>query len=304
MFPYLRTLISWAASAEAPAGNTGTLPVNFQRPDASADKIARDVDYAIQISEGYLYQIGCQGQRCPNRIILELGPGQNLGGMMLLACHGAQPIVADRFLAPWNDEYHPKFYTALRARLQAANPGLDVTPFDKLLRAGGYDPAVITCLPQAGESLEGIASGSIDIALSNAVLEHLVDPPKVFSELARVTRMGGIGMHQVDFRDHRDFSRPLEYLLLDPERFVQMFADCHGECGVQWRPHEYNSLFVAAGFDVLSFDANDAASDTYLDGFIPRLRTATGSRYINLARDLLAPIGGRFHMRRVERGVQ
>jgi SAM-dependent methyltransferase len=180
-------------------------PANFQQRDASPEKIASDVDYAVQVGHGYLELIIANGHSPNNHVVFEMGPGINFGTMMVLACHGARPIVADRFLAAWDDTYHPPFYAALRARLTADHPDVDPGPIDRLLRAGKYDPSVINCLSEPGEHLASISNESVDIALSNAVLEHLADPPKVFAELARITRSGGLGLHQVDFRDPLGF---------------------------------------------------------------------------------------------------
>jgi SAM-dependent methyltransferase len=273
-------------------------PANFQRRDASQEKIASDVDYAVQVAHGYLELIRANGDTPNNHVVFEMGPGINFGTMMVLACYGARPIVADRFLASWDDNYHPLFYAALRARLRAERPEVDPEPIERILRAGIHDPSVINCLPEPGEHLGSIASDSVDIAVSNAVLEHLADPPKVFAELARITRPGGLGLHQVDFRDHRSFATPLEYLLLDRDTFARTFDDCHGECGTQWRPHEYTALFTESGFDVLNFDGNMRVDEAYLDSFMPRLRAARGSPYQNCSRDQLTYISGRFHLRR------
>ena len=68
------------------------------------------------------------------------------------------------------------------------------------------------------------AQGYFDALVSNAVLERIKNANKAFTELFRVTSSGGVGLHQVDYRDHRDFARPLEHLLLDPNR-------SHERCG-------------------------------------------------------------------------
>jgi hypothetical protein len=273
-------------------------PVNFRSRDTSPEAITQDVEYALRIGEEYLALIVAEGVSPMGRAIFELGPGVNFGSLMLLACHGAKPVVADRFLVSWNDDYHRAFYEGLRLRLKAKYPLLDVQPIDILLRANSHHPEVIKCVSESGERLRGVATQSVDVTLSNAVLEHLEHPPTVFGELARITKAGGIGLHQVDFRDHRDFSQPLEYLLLDPVAFAEMFAERHGECGGQWRPQQFTALFRAAGFEVLRFDPNIFAEDSYFDGFMPRLKEAKNSLYCDYPRGQLAATSGRFYLRR------
>jgi SAM-dependent methyltransferase len=292
----LRRVMRWDGGGQT----TGRLPVNFRELDASPVAIARDVEYAVNIGEGYLGFIRDLGVDISGKSVLELGPGINYGSMLLLACHSARPTVSDRFLSPWRDDYHGRFYTALRQWLTEHRPRLDTSPVAAVLAARGYPRGVISEVAYSAEYLKGVQGKSMDIVVSNAVLEHVMSPPDVARELFRIARRGGYSIHQVDFRDHRDFSRPLEYLLLPEGAFETMFADRHGECGRQMRHIEMQRCFEQAGFRVLSFEANWIAEDSYLDEFIPRLRAADSSAYRAAPRETLRIISGRFALRRPE----
>jgi SAM-dependent methyltransferase len=297
------TLRAYRALSRAVRRQTGSrdasLPVNFRQLDASPARIAADVEYAVGIGEEYVAMIKALGIDLRDKTVLELGPGINYGAALILACHGARLIVADRFPTPWRDEYHSRFYGALHDWLAANRPALDRWPLDRVLRVKRYPPEVLMEVRSSAEWLEGLPGGSVDVVLSNAVLEHVMRPADVAHELARVTRPGGYGVHQVDFRDHRDFSHPLEYLLLDEVEFERMFAACHGECGRQLRHLELRAVYEAVGFEVLRFDANWLAEDAYLDDFVPRLRAAP-SRYRDTARETLRVISGRLVLRKPE----
>lgn len=102
-------------------------------------------------------------------------------------------------------------------------------------------------------------SDSVDVILSNAVLEHLENHPKAFSEFFRVTKARGLGFPQVDFRDHRSFERPLEHLLMSREKFERVAIECFRERGTSLPPN----LF---------------ASPEYFEDFVRRLRKAHCSR--------------------------
>ena len=145
-------------------------------------------------------------------------------------------MVADRFLAPWDPDYHPQFHILLRDRIQEKIPEADVSPLEIILAHGGYLSDTIRCYATALEELTNIPTASVDIIFSNAVLEHIYDPPTAFKSLARVSKLGGWGFHQVDFRDHRSMEQPLEFLLMSEAEFVQEFTQCHGECGNRYRP--------------------------------------------------------------------
>lgn len=277
------------------------LPMNLRDRDSSLATIETEVAYAVGAGETYLNLLTSVGVDPNGKVILEIGPGTNFGGAMVLACHGAQLIVADRFLADWSPSYHPKFYNLLRGLLAADDPFADLSPLDRLVERNGYADSEIRRVHHSAEELREIPDGSVDIVLSNAVFEHLFDMPAACSELARISKPCAWGFHQVDFRDHRDYTRPLEYLLLGEEKFRRLFAWRHGECGSQWRPWEMARAFEEAGFEVLRFETSMTAEENYLRKFEPRLRKSS-SRYRHTPISDLAAIGGRFHLRRQLRG--
>ncbi|MBZ5500374.1 MAG: class I SAM-dependent methyltransferase [Acidobacteriia bacterium] len=215
------------------------------------------------------------------KVVLEIGPGINFGSTLLLACLGAQAMVADRFLAPWDDNYHPRFYAMLRAWIERNHPEADLRPLDAILSQGRYCAESIRCHATPLERLSGIHDASVDVIFSNAVLEHLAHPKVAFKQLARVSKSGAIGFHQVDFRDHNDFSNPLEFLLNADRAFAKEFTQRHGERGNRYRPMEYAAFLKNEGFRVRAFSPTCLAEEAYLANFVPRLRRAVGSKYQN-----------------------
>jgi len=294
-----RLLRPFRSSLRSVWSGAGQAPVNFQARDASLAAIARDVDYAFRIGREYLALVASMGEKVGGQTVLELGPGYNLGSLMLLACAGARPIAADRFPVLWDAAYHPAFYTALQQRITESGLGLDVTPLTQLLKQGGHGAPVIRVVAGSAEALDEIADGAVDIVLSNAVLEHLQDPAQAFAQLRRITRANGLGLHQVDFRDHRDFDRPLEYLLLDTATFETMFAERHGECGRQLRPQQMAQLLAQAGFSITRFEPNIDAPAAYLANFMPRLQASANSAYRDWSAADLQAVSGRFYVRAV-----
>jgi SAM-dependent methyltransferase len=272
----------------------GARPVNLQVRDASAETLRKDLDYAVQVGGCWVRLLS---QSCPNlkgKTVLEIGPGINFGSTLMLACLGAQVIVADRFLAPWDPEYHSRFYALLRDWVREHYSQAEVGPLDEILARGRYSGEKISCFCTPLEKLSGIRDASVDIIVSNAVLEHLAHPRQAFRQLARVSRKGALGYHQVDFRDHSDFSRPLEYLLSEDRALVSEFRERHGERGNRFRPAEYGAFFEKTGFRVLKFSPSCYADEAYLADFLPRLRCAAGSRYQHEQIDNLRVIGGLF----------
>jgi SAM-dependent methyltransferase len=92
-----------------------------------------------------------------------------------------------------------------RDQIQANLHDVDVAA----LRGGdlsGAGPRLnVVCSPAS--SLPS-ATGSVDVVLSNSFLEHVDDLDAVLAEIARVTAVGGFGVHQIDGVDHRSYADP------------------------------------------------------------------------------------------------
>jgi SAM-dependent methyltransferase len=270
-------------------------PVNYQKLDSSPKALQRDINYSF-INSNFYFGIFV-GEILKGKRVLEIGPGINLGIPLILACYGAEIMAAERFLPPWDPDYHPKFYSLLRNTLDKINcPLIDLTPVDNVISQGSYPPESISLYSCSLEELSLIPDQCVDVVISNAVLEHLFDIELAFQHLARITKFGGLGIHQVDFRDHLDFARPLEYLLLSNEEFSQMLSKKHGEQGNRSRPREMRQLFEVGGFEVKIFQPNIFTTDEYLNEFLGRLRQASTSRYRDYPAEDLRFLSGLFYV--------
>jgi SAM-dependent methyltransferase len=265
-------------------------PPNNACPRSTAD-IDADVARAINLAR---HNIAMVKEYCPEKLdprVLEIGPGYEFGAQILLASSGARVTTADRFLTQWNDAYHPAFYQTLLTAW-----GKQCVPLEAVIETS--DPRVaIELIAEPAEDLRSLPDAHFDVVLSNAVLEHISDPPMVARELARITRQGGVNSHQIDFRDHRDSSKPLEFLLMDDSAFVELFDRTHGETGNRWRHVELANLFRINGFQIDDATPNERANAQYLANFLPRLRRSTG-RFAEMSDLELAILGARFVMHR------
>ncbi|MEZ6030001.1 MAG: methyltransferase domain-containing protein [Hyphomonadaceae bacterium] len=226
---------------------------------------------------------------------MELGPGINLVGCIGLRALGAAKVyVADRWIAPWQEDYNPIFCRMMAERIRAEGHSWDASIFEHVA-ANGYD-GTLELVSSAAEDLAQTMPEQVDAIYSNAVLEHMVDHLATVRALARITAPGGINFHQVDFRYHENFDRPLDYLLMMPDEFLRESIAKHYELGCQLRPYELKAMFEEAGFS-LSWHPNAFADDAYLAEFLPRLR-ASQSAYRDVADELLREVGGLFVLRR------
>ena len=253
-------------------------PANFQIVDSRADAIERDVEYSLRVVDAYLDRLPNGRELLSGASAVEIGPGHNLGTALCLAALGSRVVVVDRFPPAWDDVYHPRLYNALHDRLVRERPTWDPTPIRAVVENRDHQP-VIACITTAAESIPSIADGSVDLTFSNAVLEHSFDLESTITEMARITRPGGWAVHQVDHRDHRDFSRPLEYLMVPDDRFRDIFDELHGECGNRLRRHHVEALFQGAGFRIERVVVSRVADRRYAKRVLKRLRRARGSSY-------------------------
>ena len=274
------------------------VPTNFQMPDRAPAAIASAVDYAVANGRAYAERLNTLGIKIADAKVLEIGPGPAFGSMAYLRSRGADVCVADRWLAPWNADYHNLFYAALAERLKKEEPAADTDFLRRIVSRNAYDDDAIGLVHRGAEDLAGISDRSVDAIFSNAVLEHLADPQTAFDELFRITKPGGAGVHQVDYRDHRDFDNPLDHLLFDANTFAQISEKVNTEYGSQLRQPDYAFLLTGAGFEIESYSSNCRADDAYLDTLEKRLRRSARSAYRDCPRSVLADLSGQFIVRR------
>jgi SAM-dependent methyltransferase len=215
------------------------------------------VDYAIQLARSYLSLFENKGLAIEGRRILELGPGLDFAPQLVLASHGAHVTLADPYLPAWNGDYHPRFYRAFLERWDGRGDAVR-----SVLDHGGYEHT-LELVRESAEQLSSIPSSTFDYVQSNAVLEHVFDMNRAAAELARVTKPNGIHAHQVDFRDHRDFSRPLDHLLLDSAAFYIMRKGENATNGTALRMPEMIEIF-SRFFWLWDIEANMRAPMDYV----------------------------------------
>lgn len=264
-------------------------PVNLQ--NRTKDETERAAEYALGIALQTqelltVHDIPRKG------VFMEIGPGWEFGSALIVAEHFKQLIVSDLFLAPWQEQFHPAAYRALQRRLARPSPKLDT-----VIEQSSYD-GVVTLINESACDMPSVASNSVDVIFSNAVLEHVHPLDKAAQEMFRITKPGGWGMHQVDFRYHRDFDKPLEYLLFTREEFEAVLERTHYEAGCQTRVREAADMFAAAGFEVTKIDVNKIAPADYMEDFMTRLRRSPKSPYKNWPAEDLAKISARLFLRK------
>jgi len=211
---------------------------------------------------------------------------------VLLAALGARRVMAlDPTLPPWREDWHPCLMRALARQTRLAHWPVDPAVFAKAARKGPKSVGIVVA-EQGIETLPPSWRGTADFVFSHAVMEHFEDVPAAIAGMGAVSRPGAIGVHQVDFRDHRDFNRPLEFLLMSDDAWAAANGGILYRSGNCVRLPEMRNMLSAAGFAVLAANVNDTVDAAYLKDFLPRLRNS-GTRHAQIPDDHLTAASAR-----------
>jgi SAM-dependent methyltransferase len=190
--------------------------------------------------------------------VVEIGPGSSMIPGALYVSAGAKHFHAVDIFE------HPAIRDALPYRtafdLAKLDPDYFVRDANEIIlkEEGGkatLNPAYITFVKR--ESFDtGLPDASVDYVFSNATIEHLNEPLKSVLEWKRILKPGGISAHVAGLADHRDFSKPYEYLKVDPAAWRAQFGP--GRTPLyhyvnQWRPIDWRRAFEKAGFEILEY---------------------------------------------------
>jgi SAM-dependent methyltransferase len=158
------------------------------RSNAGTQSCARVVD----LYDKYLHpKLGAAWPQ--NRRVLEVGIGATNSSAYEVAARGATAAIALEPFVPLD--------SALDTLLLAECAQRHRLPAD-----------LVASKVQRMTSLAPIAHASIDLILSNSVLEHVADMDVLAGDLHRVLTPGGAMLHLVDYRDHF-FRFPYHHLL-------------------------------------------------------------------------------------------
>lgn len=230
-------------------------------------------------------------------VVMEVGPGPELGTLALLAALGASHVVAcDPVSSPWRADWHPHLFRSLA--IEAEKLGLPVQS-SILHRAAeeGLGAVGVTWTEHGIEDLPSEWRRSVDIMVSHAVLEHFRHPDQAFSMMAAACRPGAFGVHDVDFRDHASFAQPLEFLMEEDHVWDASTATVF-ERGNRLRLAETLERLAANGFLVHQSTVTQIADKPYMEDLIPRLRVS-GSRYADMDEEYLQDLSATLVLERV-----
>jgi SAM-dependent methyltransferase len=226
--------------------------------------------------------------------LLEIGPGQDFGIALILADLGLKEVLLiDPYLIEWQEEYHLLFYKNLLSQAENKFPTIEFTSLKEVIKNNTHQTSKLRYYAFGIENASEIENESIDISISNACFEHFVYPELAIKELARITKKGGIGFHQIDLRDHRDYSQPLEFLTFPDSVFNKIKKMTDAWYGNRLRYTEYNEIFEQFGFSV-DFKPDSFAEEVYLNSILKKAI----QKYQKMPKESVGTLGGRFFIKK------
>ncbi len=176
--------------------------------------------------------------------IAEVGPGDNLGSLLLMKDLGASQVVAvDRYRPRSDLESQQPIYLELAERHPRIDARLDSLGVPHAVRTEYGTPAE-EYFGQVGARFEGIVSWS--------VMEHLYDPLSALTAMLGALRESGFLAHSVDLGDHGAFGsvqHPLEYLTIPSMIYPYLVKNSGGPNRVML--HQYREWLASSGRDGL-----------------------------------------------------
>jgi SAM-dependent methyltransferase len=265
-----------------------------------ANPMIRDIedatDFALNNAKYYIgYLPGNDAGFLKDKVLLEIGPGQDFGLQLLLLGFGAKKIIlVDKYLSEWNENYHPLVYKRLLVKAEIEFPEVDFRHLKEVIHRGSHQIDGLEMHHVGLESISLIASNSVDITFSNACFEHLLHSEKAIKQLARISKVGGLGFHQIDFRDHRDYERPLEFLTFSNFSFKLILKLSNCCFGNRLRHQDFANLFAKNGFN-FTFKADIFADESYLDEVLER----SNSKFRKMSKEEIAILSGQFRITKI-----
>ncbi len=247
-------------------------PETISKPFNQDESVFQDpigtARYEKQIFDSWVRQLNRWVGRSTGLNVLELGPGIALASQILLAEQGNRITVLDPHPPSWRDSFHPIVYAHL-AKMVGGSAQLEQS-----IKANGLENIGVRLISEPAENMKSLRNKEFDVVLSNAVLEHVRDLDRVCAELARITKVEGFNIHQIDLGYHKNRERPLDHLLLSEADFYKEAEAAQFEYGNRWRASEFIARFERAGFAMKQTFVSQTAEPKYLEQVRQQIRSS------------------------------
>lgn len=251
---------------------------NYSTPRtfSSAD-ISRAITYDVDVVTAWLKHLHhyTHGRiDIKDKVILELGPGADLGVGLLLLSQGAKQYYAfDKNYLIKNTplEFYKQLFSVIKDHprlhtdISTLQKELELTLHKKNNR--------LNYIVEKNFNIDNISITPIDIIFSQAALEHIDNLPETLHGLNKYTKTGTIFLGEIDLQTHTRWIR--EHDPLNIYRFADSFYNlCHFSGSPnRLRPYEYKKILRNAGWKNVQIIPLKKIEPRYLTLVNPELNT-------------------------------
>ena len=167
-----------------------------------------------------------------NKVILEIGPGDNFLLAYIFILNGAEKVyLIDKFHKPLDISYDLILLKRYIKKFFHFFTDYNLKNIENKIKYYANSPF---------ENFNVLKKNSIDLIISNAVLEHIFDIESAIRIISLLLKDGGLTIHRIDLRDHLHIADNcfLDFLKFSP-RFWRFFGDLTN----RMRYPEYINLF-------------------------------------------------------------
>lgn len=219
----------------------------------SINEIDRSVDYDFKVVDEWLEYLCSYSRKLSpleNKVIMELGPGPDLGiGLILLALGVKKYIALD--VNELAKSVPSAFYDKLFERLKDRFPDCDIGYLkEQLSKCYKKEDAAISYIVDKNFGVSKITD-KVDIIFSQAAFEHFTNVGKTFLEISSVLKEGGYLITVIDLKTHTGWIRDRDPLNI--YRYSDFFWDLFKFKGSpnRIRAFEYKNMLGKNGwFDI------------------------------------------------------
>lgn len=190
------------------------------------------------------YWLNRAGLSAP-KAMLEIGCGNTPFAALRFLLEGVERYVANEIM-PIKAAFPSQLISDLRICCEQIDPDL-AARWDRVFVSGKDGTISVRGLETHPETpFEEIdVDGPFEFITSTSVMEHVMKADAVFAKMASLTASGGFVYHSIDLRDHRDFSRPLDFLRMTDREYSQRATEN------RLRASDFSALFDKHGFELV-----------------------------------------------------
>ncbi|NUO09654.1 MAG: methyltransferase domain-containing protein [Candidatus Brocadia sp.] len=170
----------------------------------SIKEIERSINYDFSIVDNWMDTLHCYTKEknlIKDKVVLELGPGQDLGTGLILLAIGIQKYIAldvNELAHATLFEFYNKLYEQIKNRY--ANSDIEYLK-EQLIKCYNNENSNLSYIVDKNFEFTKIKN-KIDIVFSHAAFEHFSDIEKTIKELSSVVKPGGYLIAEIDLHTH------------------------------------------------------------------------------------------------------